>query len=306
MDVNREVEQFAALDALVGRPILIDSAERCSELFHSGQRAGLTLKEVMLGLSVAHDLGSPTPDYGDLNRLIVYQKLCRLAAGYRKDPSDDSWMPKSAFKEKSPGVDPREFYRSGMDRFAPLIDEMYNDLYDKVDREFPGYLKPKGVPFSHPGIEFTLRCSVFSIVQRFRAAVEHVIKVHGAPMHIEDFPRACCGIISELMGDYLNSLEIGEFYYVSSMLDGASHAWVEIDGLVVDITADQFPDRPGIYVDKPDAWYLSWEEDSRHLATHCRSAFFYSEEHQFLNRVLDEVAVMICTGRASLDESVTQ
>lgn len=42
MDANREVEQFSTLDALAGRPILIDSAGRCSELFHSGQRAGLT------------------------------------------------------------------------------------------------------------------------------------------------------------------------------------------------------------------------------------------------------------------------
>ncbi|MBK5417719.1 hypothetical protein JFV26_27255 [Pseudomonas sp. TH31] len=137
-----------------------------------------------------------------------------------------------------------------------------------------------------------LSCSVISIVQRFRAAVEHVISVHGAPMHIEGFPSGCCGIISELMGDHLNSLEIGEFYYVSSMLDGASHAWLEVDGLVVDITADQFPGRPGVYVDRPDDWYHSWEPDTRHLATHCRSAFFYSEERQFLDRVVTAMAKM--------------
>lgn len=292
MDVNREVEQFSTLVTLVGRPILIDSAERCSELFHSGQRAGLTLKEVMLGLSVAHSLGSPIPEYGDLNRLIVYQKLCGLAARYRKDPSDDSWMPKAAFENKSPGVDPRDFYRSGMERFAPLIDDIYNDLYEQVDREFPGYLKPKGEPFSHPSIEFMLSCSVISIAQRFRAAVEHVISVHGAPMHIQGFPSGCCGIISELMGDHLNSLGIGEFYYVSSMLEGASHAWLEVDGLVVDITADQFPGRPRIYVDKPDAWYLSWQEQSRHPAIHYASAFFYSEERQFMDRVVPAMAKM--------------
>ncbi|MNF01004.1 hypothetical protein D3C80_1999280 [compost metagenome] len=73
------------------------------------------------------------------------------------------------------------------------------------------------------------------------------------------------------------------------MKDGASHAWLEVDGLIVDITGDQFPDRPGIYVDKPDAWYGEWEEDNKHLALHEPSAFFYGEERRFLERVLEQL-----------------
>ena len=94
-----------------------------------------------------------------------------------------------------------------------------------------------------------LRSSVLKLAQDFRSAVEETIKAGGAPTHIKGYPHACCGIISELMGDYLNTLGIGEFFYVCAMKDGASHAWLEVGELIVDITGDQFPGRPGIYVD---------------------------------------------------------
>lgn len=50
-------------------------------------------------------------------------------------------------------------------------------------------------------------------------------------------------------GRLLEHRGIGEFFYVCGMKDGASHAWLEVDGLIVDITGDQFPDRLGIYVE---------------------------------------------------------
>ncbi len=87
----------------------------------------------------------------------------------------------------------------------------------------------------------------------------------------------------------LNTVGLGEFFYVCGMNDGASHAWLEVDGLIVDITGDQFSDRSGIYVDKPDAWYGEWEEDTKHLAVHAPSAFFYGEERRFLERVLEHI-----------------
>lgn len=134
-----------------------------------------------------------------------------------------------------------------------------------------------------------LRSAVLELATSFRLAVEIVVDTGNVPMHIQGFPRGCCGIISELMGDYLNTLGIGEVFYVCGMKDGASHAWLEVDGLIVDISGDQFSDRPGIYVDKPDAWYVEWEEDTRHLAIHDPTAFFYGEERRFLGRVLEQL-----------------
>lgn len=122
---------------------------------------------------------------------------------------------------------------------------------------------------------------------RFRAAVERVIENGKAPDHIKRYPRACCGIISELMGDYLNSLGIGEFNYVCSAKGIASHAWLEVSDLIIDITGDQFHGRPPIYVDNPDAWYAEWDIDAKHLAVHDRSAFFYADERQFMSKVLE-------------------
>jgi hypothetical protein len=134
-----------------------------------------------------------------------------------------------------------------------------------------------------------LRAAALELATSFRLAVEIVVETGNVPMHIQGFPRGCCGIISELMGDYLNTVGIGEFFYVCGMRDGASHAWLEINGLIVDITGDQFPDRLGIYVDKPDAWYGEWEEDTKHLAVHEPSAFFYGEECRFLEQVLEQL-----------------
>lgn len=134
-----------------------------------------------------------------------------------------------------------------------------------------------------------LRSAMLELATSFRSAVEIAIQTGNVPMHIQGFPRGCCGIISELMGDYLNTVGIGEFFYVCGMKDGASHAWLEVDGLIVDITGDQFPGRPGIYVDRPDAWYGEWEEDTKHLAAHEPSAFFYAEERLFLGLVLEQL-----------------
>ncbi|RMM79824.1 hypothetical protein ALQ71_00046 [Pseudomonas coronafaciens pv. striafaciens] len=137
--------------------------------------------------------------------------------------------------------------------------------------------------------EELLQAKLEALVSRFRAAVECVLKVMDAPSHIQDFPRGCCGIVSELMGDYLNTLGIGDFHYVCSAKDGASHAWLELDGLIIDITGDQFPDRPQVYVGEPDDWYNEWEEDTRHSAVHDPNAFGYGDEQDFLDQVIDKL-----------------
>lgn len=128
-----------------------------------------------------------------------------------------------------------------------------------------------------------------ALVSRFRVAVEQVVAAKGAPSYIQGFPRGCCGIVSELMGDYLNTLSIGDFHYVCSAKYGASHAWLELDGLIIDITGDQFPGRAPVYVGKPDAWYGEWEEDTRHSAIHDPNAFGYGEEQDFLDLVVEEL-----------------
>jgi len=136
-------EEFSTLVALAGRPALIDPAQLTADLFISGQRAGLSNRQLMTGLTMLQALGgSPTPGCHDLNRLIVYQALRRLAAQYRRDPAATSWMPGAAASNPQRHA----FYQQGMAHYAPLIDGMYAALRARIDREFPGYLNAQGKP----------------------------------------------------------------------------------------------------------------------------------------------------------------
>lgn len=128
--------------------------------------------------------------------------------------------------------------------------------------------------------------SIAEIVGRFRDAIDEIVETGGAPDHMQGFPRACCGSTSEMLGEYLNSLEIGEFQYVRADRRGASHAWVEYEGIVIDITSDQFQGRPRVYVGAADVWYRGWKVDTKHLAEHCPAAMVSSSEHEFYEKIM--------------------
>ncbi|MNE82602.1 hypothetical protein D3C80_1793370 [compost metagenome] len=100
------------------------------------------------------------------------------------------------------------------------------------------------------------------------------------------FPRGCCGVVSELLGDYLNAHFGLAIEYVCGEQDGASHAWLEHDGIVIDITGDQFDGRPSVFLSAKDNWYLTWFESSRHVAVHDPCAWTYREERSVLREVL--------------------
>jgi len=75
-----------------------------------------------------------------------------------------------------------------------------------------------------------LRSAVLELATRFRLAVDIVVETGNVPMHIQGFHADAAGIISELMGDYFNTLGICEFLYVCGTKDGASHAWLKSMG----------------------------------------------------------------------------
>jgi hypothetical protein len=57
---------------------------------------------------------------------------------------------------------------------------------------------------------------------------------------LERFPYGSCGDASILLGQYLYENGQGVWTYVSAWENRASHAWIEKNGLRIDITADQF------------------------------------------------------------------
>lgn len=64
----------------------------------------------------------------------------------------------------------------------------------------------------------------------------------------KSFPRGSCGEAVLLLGTYLIEQGLGEFQYmlgeygVCKDSNWSYHAWLQSDSLVVDITADQFPE----------------------------------------------------------------
>lgn len=102
--------------------------------------------------------------------------------------------------------------------------------------------------------------------QRFRRALDEIHEHLGVPF--DQFPRGCCGDTSELLAAFLTDAGLGIFRYVSGWReDGStSHAWLEQEGVVVDVTADQFEDyigRPFVTTDR--TWHTQFlrRQDAR-------------------------------------------
>lgn len=85
-----------------------------------------------------------------------------------------------------------------------------------------------------------------------------------------DFPRGCCGDTTELLGFLLTLKYQQECLYVSAtgLGDnyGISHAWLQVDGYIIDITADQFNgyDVEAIIVTKDSYFHSLFHEVRKH------------------------------------------
>ena len=91
------------------------------------------------------------------------------------------------------------------------------------------------------------------------------------PVTMSAFPAGACGDASLLLGTYFKDEGLEDFVYVSaergtkSDNTWTSHAWLACGALVVDITADQFPDGPGpVVVASPSHWHAQFEVCDTH------------------------------------------
>lgn len=73
----------------------------------------------------------------------------------------------------------------------------------------------------------------------------------------ERFPRGVCRDSAQLLGQYLQDSGLGVWNYRSGVdADGQTHAWIEKDGWIIDITARQFQDvKEAVVVTDDDSWY---------------------------------------------------
>jgi hypothetical protein len=123
MDESREIEGFSALVSLAGHPELFDSAYELAVLRDDAVRAGVEMGEFLLGYCLAGKLGSQSPPGRLLSSLLVYDKVREMAALYRANPSDDSWMP---------DLNHRESYRASMAKAVDIIDDLYAEALNEV------------------------------------------------------------------------------------------------------------------------------------------------------------------------------
>jgi hypothetical protein len=97
---------------------------------------------------------------------------------------------------------------------------------------------------------------ILSLAREFRQAIFAVDRSDFPAL--ADFPHGSCGDASILLGQYLYDRLGSEWTYVAAAraMDGLTHAWIEREGTIADITADQFYDvKIPVVVTTDRAWY---------------------------------------------------
>lgn len=107
----------------------------------------------------------------------------------------------------------------------------------------------------------------------FRKSIEFC----GASLGIafENFPSGSCGDTVPLLGTYLIDLNFGNFQYMLGNYGNhekgtwKSHAWLQSNDLIIDITADQFDEiTEKVIVEKDALWHKNLNGKFLHLANY--------------------------------------
>lgn len=110
---------------------------------------------------------------------------------------------------------------------------------------------------------------VYAAAVAFRRALERC-DLRALGPTLEHFPHGSCGDASLLLREHLMRHGAGPFEYVSAERGDraagtwTSHAWLERDGLIVDVTADQFGDEtPPVLVTRDSPLHRTFAEVDR-------------------------------------------
>lgn len=106
---------------------------------------------------------------------------------------------------------------------------------------------------------------IHEIATKFRNGIDAVVKYGEFEFDgwLEYFPRGCCDIVSELLGWYLlTEYDIKSFIAGGKYRDD-THSWIVLeDGIIIDITGDQYKNRRSkiqynktVYVGNPDEFH---------------------------------------------------
>lgn len=100
---------------------------------------------------------------------------------------------------------------------------------------------------------------------KFRAAIDRC--KGDLPINFSEFPRGSCGDASLFLGKYLKDNGFSPVFYVVGIRGNQSHAWLEYNGLIIDITADQFNEwQKPVLITSDYHWHRKFKEEIRRIA----------------------------------------
>lgn len=115
------------------------------------------------------------------------------------------------------------------------------------------------------------------LILNFRRTMEHLnpSDFEGTSLSASEFPSACCDDSSQILAAYLSDNGFPGAILIRGKSGGKngelqSHVWLDLDGLKVDITADQFNekgyDHPSAIIAKENEFLESFEAESNGIA----------------------------------------
>ncbi len=96
---------------------------------------------------------------------------------------------------------------------------------------------------------------------------KHQTELTYSTCYLKGFPNCCCGMASELFGNYLKTNGYENIIY-KAYKNGTnpendaiivSHNWLEVDNIIIDITYGQFFQNSTYYVGKIDKFHKSFK-----------------------------------------------
>ena len=96
----------------------------------------------------------------------------------------------------------------------------------------------------------------------FRDAIERCIERLNA-VSLRQFPRGSCGDVSDMLGMFMQETLKVDSEYVSGWANRQSHAWLELDRIVIDITADQFEGNEAVIVSGDSQFHRQFDIEIR-------------------------------------------
>lgn len=98
-------------------------------------------------------------------------------------------------------------------------------------------------------------------ISSFRFALAS-LPANARTIGLAEFPRGSCGDASDLLGLFLAERGFGQWQWIGAERYDrryCSHAWIERDEFIVDITSSQFAEvRQEIVISRFSPWHAGW------------------------------------------------